>query len=87
MYPRDVRVQNPQEALIVEQAFAMDREMDASDATKRWQIQARDARWAESWRGIQRIIERARPTAVRAPRCLEQTGARWHIPNANRMAT
>ena len=47
MYPRDVRVQNPQEALILEQAFAMVREMDASDATKHRQIQARDARLAE----------------------------------------
>lgn len=27
MYPRDIRVENPQEALIVEQALAMHREM------------------------------------------------------------
>lgn len=27
MYPRDIRVENPQEALIVEQALAMYREM------------------------------------------------------------
>lgn len=32
MYPRDVRVENPQEALIVEQALAMYREMRAAAA-------------------------------------------------------
>lgn len=32
MYPRDVRVENPQEALIVEQALAMYREMRSAAA-------------------------------------------------------
>ncbi len=32
MYPRDIRVENPQEALIVEQALAMYREMQAAAA-------------------------------------------------------
>lgn len=32
MYPRDVRVENPQEALIVEQALAMYREMRCAAA-------------------------------------------------------
>lgn len=30
MYPREIRVENPQEALIVEQALAMHREMQAA---------------------------------------------------------
>lgn len=30
MYPRDIRVNNPTEALVVEQALAMAREMDAT---------------------------------------------------------
>jgi hypothetical protein len=33
MYPRDVRVESPQEALVVEQALAMYREMRAAAAT------------------------------------------------------
>jgi hypothetical protein len=32
MYPRDIRVENPQEALIVEQALAMYREMRSAAA-------------------------------------------------------
>jgi len=33
MYPRDVRVENPQEALVVEQALAMYRELRSAAAT------------------------------------------------------
>lgn len=33
MYPRDVRVESPQEALVVEQALAMYREMRSAAAT------------------------------------------------------
>lgn len=104
---------------------------ETTDATSRWQDQARDALLREGWPGIRRLIEQARPIAVRAPqrralddltgylqpqqgrlnyaqrlaegrpigsgliegacknyvgRRLKQTGARWHIHNANRMA-
>lgn len=100
-------------------------------ATCRWQEQARDALLSEGWLGIARVIDAARPNAVRAPqrnalddlsgylrphadrlnyaerlaegrpigsgmiegacknyigRRLKQTGARWTLSNANRMA-
>jgi hypothetical protein len=98
----------------------------------RWQDRCRDALLAEGWSGIARLIDAARPIAVRAPqqraldelaaylqphrerldyarrlaegrpigsgliegacknyigRRLKQTGARWIVGNANRMAT
>lgn len=104
---------------------------EGSEATCRWQDQARDALLAEGWTGIERVIDATRPTAVRASqraalgelagylrphagrlnyaqrlaegrpigsgmiegacknylgRRMKQTGARWLIPNANRMA-
>jgi len=105
---------------------------EGTAATERWQEQARNALLAEGFPGIERAIDQARVTAVRAPqraalsqlaeylrpharhlnyaerlatgrpigsgliegacknylgRRLKQTGARWLIPNANRMAT
>jgi len=105
---------------------------EGTAATERWQEQARNALLAEGFAGIERVIDQARVTAVRAPqraalsqlaeylrpharhlnyaerlatgrpigsgliegacknylgRRLKQTGARWLIPNANRMAT
>jgi len=101
-------------------------------ATRRWQDQGRDALLNDGWPGISRLIDSARPIAVRATqraalddlshylhahaarlnyrqrlaegrpigsgmiegacknyigRRLKQTGARWAIANANRMAT
>jgi hypothetical protein len=105
---------------------------EGSAATTRWHEQARDTLLSEGWTGIERMIDQARPMAVRAGqraaldqlagylrphadrlqygqrlaegrsigsgliegacknfigRRLKQTGARWLIPNANRMAT
>lgn len=105
---------------------------EGTAATERWQEQTRNALLTEGFPGIERVIDQARVTAVRAPqraaltqlaeylrphathlnyaerlatgrpigsgliegacknylgRRLKQTGARWLIPNANRMAT
>lgn len=105
---------------------------EGTQPTERWNDQARETLLAEGHAGIERMIQQARPTAVRAPqqkaldalsgyvthqrnhlnyaqrlaagrpigsglvegackhlvgRRLKQTGARWLIPNANRMAT
>lgn len=105
---------------------------EGADATQRWRDEARHALLSEGWSGIERVMDQARPIAVRAPqrqaldglagylrpmaarlnyaerlaagrpigsgmiegacknyvgRRLKQTGARWHISNANRMAS
>jgi hypothetical protein len=104
---------------------------EGTPATGRWRDAARDALLAEGWSGIGRVIDQARPIAVRASqrtsldeltgylrpqsgrlnyaerlatgrpigsgmiegacknyigRRLKQTGARWVVANANRMA-
>lgn len=105
---------------------------EGTEPARQWSDLSRDALLAEGYPGISQQIDRARPTAVRAPqrkaleslatymnhqknhlhyaqrlatgrpigsgmvegackhlvgRRLKQTGARWLIPNANRMAT
>ena len=104
---------------------------EGTPSTEHWRNAARDALLADGWSGIARVIDQARPIAVRASqrasldeltgylrpqsrrlnyaerlatgrpigsgmiegacknyigRRLKQTGARWLIPNANRMA-